>query len=223
MMPLMPRPHIAELLDAAHSPAAEVARSLADLRRINRWLGGRGVLLTILNAEVERCRFPSFSLLDVGAGSGDLAAAVRERFPESRVVLCDLKPQHLPRAGPPRLAAAAPALPFADRSFDFVSCSLLLHHFRDEEAIGVLAAFGRLARRAVLVNDLERHWFPRLFLRAAAPLFARSYLTRHDGDASIRQAFLPEELGALALAAGFTDIHVRRHAPWFRLSLVARP
>ena len=216
------RPHFRELLDAGGAPPEEVARSLADLRRINRWLGGRRVLLGMLEAEVDRAGLETFSLLDVGAASGDLAAAVAARFPAARIVLCDLKPHHLPRNHCHRIAAAAARLPFRASTFDFVSASLLLHHFPDEEAVAVLRLFGSLARRAVLINDLERHWFPLAFLRLSAPVFTTSYLTRHDGEASVRQAFRPEELGAIALAAGFRDFSVRRHWPWFRLSLVAR-
>jgi ubiquinone/menaquinone biosynthesis C-methylase UbiE len=211
------RPHLLELLDSGGAPPEEVARSLADLRRYNRWLGGRRVLLRLLELEGRE----RFSLLDVGAGSGDLAAAVAGRFPLARVVLCDLQPAHLPRAGP-RVAAAAAALPFRAGSFDYVAASLLLHQFRDEDAVRALAEFGRVARRAVLVNDLERHWLPLLFVRLSAPIFARSYLTRHDAPASVRQAFRPEELRRLALEAGLRRPVVRRHRPWFRLSLVAR-
>ena len=218
----MGRPHLAELLDAGNAPAAEVARSLADLRRINRWLGGKAVLLDLLEREVRRAALDRFSLLDVGAASGDLGAAVQARFPKARVVLCDLKTRHLSGADMLRVVAAAERLPFRDGSFDFVAVSLLLHHFRDSEAVRLLHFLGRLARRAVVVNDLERHWFPLLFIRLAAPIFARSYLTRHDAPASIRQAFRPVEFRELARAAGFSDISVRRHLPWFRLSLVAR-
>jgi ubiquinone/menaquinone biosynthesis C-methylase UbiE len=218
----MPRPHITELLDTGEAPPAEVARSLADLRRINRWLGGRRVLLQILKQEVRRSGLPQFSFLDVGAGSGDLAEAVLARFPAARAVLCDLKPQHLPGAPGLKVAAAAGHLPFCDRSFDFVSASLLLHQLRDDDVIRVLRSFRRIARRAVLINDLERHWLPLLFIRLTGAVFARSRLTRHDAPASVRQGFRPEELQRLARAAGFHDLCVQRHLPWFRLSLVAR-
>jgi ubiquinone/menaquinone biosynthesis C-methylase UbiE len=120
------------------------------------------------------------------------------------------------------VAADAARLPFADASFDFVTACLMLHHFRDADAIRLLRVFGRVARRAVLINDLERHWFPVLFIRAAAPVFARSPITRHDAPASVRQAFQFGELRDLAREAGFRDIEVRRHLPWFRLSMIAR-
>ena len=218
----MARPYLPELLDEGGAPRAEVARSLADLRRVNRWLGGRHVILAVLAEEVGRSKLHHFSLLDVGAGSGDLGAAVKRRFPAARVVLCDLKSQHMHRSGMPRVAAAADRLPFRDRSFDFVAASLLLHQFRDSDVVRLLQAFGQASRHAVLINDLERHRFPLLFIRLTAPIFARSYVTRHDAPASIRQGFRPQELRELARAAGFTDFSVRRHLPWFRLSLVAR-
>jgi len=215
------RPHIPELLDAAGAPPQEVARALAGLRRYNRWLGGRRVLVGMVEREVRRLGLAAFSLLDVGAGSGDLPAAAARRFPSARLVVSDLKPHHLVRNGLPCLAAAAEALPFRGRSFDFVAASLLLHQFRDPEVVRLLEAFGRLARRAVLVSELERHWFPLWFVRLTAPALAPSPLARHDGAASVRQAFRPGELKELACRAGFARVEVRRHRPWFRLSLVA--
>ncbi len=201
------RPHFTELLDAPDAPPREVERSLGDLRRMNRWLGGRSVLLGIVEREARRDGLTRFSLLDVGAGSGDQGAAVASRFPDARIVLCDRNCNHLPdaRSGMLRLAAEAGRLPFSDGAFDFVCASLVLHHFR-----------------AVLINDLERHWFPLAFIHVARPIFARSVLTRHDAPASVRQAFRPQELKNLALQAGFQNVEVRRHLPWFRLSLVAR-
>ncbi|HZS49369.1 MAG TPA: methyltransferase domain-containing protein [Bryobacterales bacterium] len=218
------RPHFTELLDAPDAPPREVERSLGDLRRMNRWLGGRSVLLGIVEREARRDGLTRFSLLDVGAGSGDQGAAVASRFPDARIVLCDRNCNHLPdaRSGMLRLAAEAGRLPFSDGAFDFVCASLVLHHFRDPDVVILLRLFGRVARRAVLINDLERHWFPLAFIHVARPIFARSVLTRHDAPASVRQAFRPQELKNLALQAGFQNVEVRRHLPWFRLSLVAR-
>ena len=209
------RPYFIESLDAPDVPADDVAQALADLRRYNRWLGGRRVLLNLLATE----GLGRFSMLDVGAASGDLSEAVTRHFGGARVVLLDRNWGHLPGRG---VAALAEALPFPDGSFDFVSASLLLHHFRDPDVVRLLGEFGRVARRAVLINDLERHWLPLAFVWASAPVFARGRVTRSDAPASVRQAFRPEELHKLAQRAGFQHVTVRRHRPWFRLSLVAR-
>ena len=58
---------------------------------------------------------------------------------------------------------------------------------------------------------------PYLFIRAADP-FARSRITRHDGPASVRQAYTREELQLLAMQAGFHDFVVERLVP-FRIGL----
>jgi SAM-dependent methyltransferase len=215
------RPYIPEMLDIGGEPPEEVARSLADLRRMNRWLGGRKILADMLASQLRLAAIDSFTLLDVGSGSGDATLAVARRFPRSRVVLCDLKAAHLPRDGRPGVAADAGRLPFPAGAFDFVCASLLVHQLRDDDVVAALREFGRVARRAALISDLERHWLPRWFLRLAAPVFARSYITRHDIRASFLQAFRPAELRSLAREAGFARIDVRRRPPWFRLTMVA--
>ena len=46
-------------------------------------------------------------------------------------------------------------LPFADRSFDAAYTVLTLHHFRDDAAVCLLQDMARVARRLVVVNDLD--------------------------------------------------------------------
>lgn len=215
------RIHVQELLDAGAGSDAEVAASLADLRRINRFLGGRRVLRKLLREQVRRTGLQMFSLLDVATGSADLPAAVLRWYPQARAVGLDFHLRHL------RLAKAAGVwlvcgdafrAPFAPRSFDFVAASLFLHHFTDAEAPRLLGELAKLARRALLINDLDRHRAPFYFIRWTAPLFARSSLTRFDGPASVQRAFGPGELERMAREAGFRRFHARWHMP-FRRSL----
>jgi hypothetical protein len=48
----------------------------------------------------------------------------------------------------------------------------------------------------------------------------RNYLTRHDGALSIRRAYVPDELLAMAREAGLETARVYAHFPW-RMTLVA--
>src|ERR1700750_2107531 len=68
-----------EHLDLGDYTPAEYEGCLVELRRINEWLGDASALRLSLFSEVARAQLESFSLLDVGAGSGYLLrVAARE-------------------------------------------------------------------------------------------------------------------------------------------------
>ena len=205
-----------ELMDNADPAEAQVC--LRDLARINRWFGGHRVLVQVLKTLVKPGE--RFSILDVGAASGDMGRVIRARFPGSTVVSLDYRASHLRLGQGPRVAADAFQLPFPPKSFDFALCSLFLHHFSDDQAVRLIAALRQIARRAVIVLDLERHPFAHSFLPATQPLLRWSPMTVHDGVISVAAAFRPEEIADLVRAAGAATVRVRTHRPWFRLSAV---
>ena len=213
---LGPRVILPEVLDSL--PPAEAEPSLRDIVRINRYLGGHEVLRGLLH----RAAAPEqFSLLDAGAASGDMAAVVGKLYPRARVTLLDHVASHLPMQGE-RVCADAFRTPFRDASFDFVYCSLFLHHFEDAQVVELLREFGRLARRAVLVSDLLRHPLAYYFLPATQWLCRWHPVTVHDGRISVAAAFRASELAALAARAGLAVQQARNHVPAFRVSLLAR-
>jgi ubiquinone/menaquinone biosynthesis C-methylase UbiE len=116
--------------------------------------------------------------------------------------------------------ADAVRLPFSDSSIDYVTASLFLHHFRDDDVVRLLAEFARVAKRGVIVNDLMRNLVPYYFIKLTGPLIARSWLTRNDGPVSVLRGFTREELSSLAGRAGLRHCNVERVFP-YRLSLVA--
>src|SRR5262249_50698278 len=132
----------------------EARASLADLTRLNRTWGGHGTLRHLLRGVI---REPEFSLLDVGAASGDMGKRVRHLYPKARVTSLDRITFHLAAAPEPRVAGDAFALPFRAKSFDYVFSSLFLYHFTNTEIVRLLAEFRRVARKAVLVIDLDRN------------------------------------------------------------------
>ncbi|HEX8985903.1 MAG TPA: methyltransferase domain-containing protein [Bryobacteraceae bacterium] len=205
-----------EALD--HEAAAAVAPEMRDLVRINRWLGGRAVLPRLFRPFADPR--DAFTVLDTGAGSGDIATILSSKYPHAVVTSLDRRPEFLLAAPSPRVAADAFHLPFAARTFDFVTCSLFLHHFPDERVVPLIAALRNIARRALIVVDLERHRLAYHFIPATRPLFGWHALTMRDARISVQSGFRPVELAALARAAGAGEWTVRRHRPWFRLSLV---
>jgi len=227
------RIYVEELLDAGEGTDEDVARSLIDLRRINRFLGGEKVVLRAISSFLDDGDSKSMSLLDVGTGSADIPMAVAELFRErgfkSFIAAVDISERNLRIARSSLqvsedihlVQADSLRLPFAADCFDFVTASLFLHHFRDEDVVRLLQDFGRVARRAVIVNDLVRNLVPYYFARITFPVLARSFLTRNDGPISVLRAFTAEELDDLAERAGLSNREVKRVLP-YRLSLIAR-
>jgi hypothetical protein len=208
---------VPEKLD--HAGREEALENLQDLVRVNKYFGGYATLRRMVG-EFARPD-DAFSVLDIGAASGDMGAALRRNFPRAVVTSLDRKPDHLSNAAFPKLVGDAFRLPFADGSFDFVFSSFFLHHFSDEEIVRLLANFGGVARRAVLAIDLERGPLAYHFMPATRWLFGWHDISMHDGPVSVQAAFKRDELASLAKKAGLAKARVSTHRPWARLSLVA--
>src|SRR5260370_8561909 len=205
-----------ELLECAGPEPAD--RNLRDIARINRWFGGHNVLLRLMRDLVDS--HENFSLLDVGAGSGDMGRCMLRHFPNAKVVSLDHREFHLRDAVSPRVVADALHLPFRKQSFAFFLCPSFLHHFPDCKVVEMIGSLRHFARRALLLLDLERHPLAYRFLPVTKRIFGWSPLTLHDGPVSVASAFRLEELVSLARAAGSNAVVGRKHRPWFRLSVV---
>lgn len=207
-----------EFLD--HAPPEEALKNLSDLVRINEHFGGHGVIRKTLAQVVNGNS--AFTLLDIGSASGDTAKLIAQLYPAASVTSLDLNPVNLSRAPHPKVLADAFQLPFKPESFDYVFCSLFLHHFEDAFVSELMGNFYRVASRALIISDLERHILPYLFFPVTQPFLRWEPITRHDGMISIRAAFHGCELRRLAENAGIRDVEVTVHRPAFRISVVAR-
>lgn len=185
-----------EILDSPDCPAHEVEKSLRDLSRINRWFGGVATTRRLIERVASTTSQRKFSLLEVAAGFGEVpkgaAQQLRNKGITLEVTLLDRVTSHL-LPGNRSVVADALALPFPDNSFDLVSSSLFAHHLDPPELARFAAEALRVSRRAVLINDLIRHPLHLALVYAGFPLM-RSHVSRVDGVASVRRAYVPEEM-----------------------------
>lgn len=188
-----------EILDSEHCPATETEASLRDLCRINRWFGGVDTTRKLIERVASVTGIKRFSLLEVAAGFGEVPRAAARQLARHGVSLditdLDRLPSHLQRQHR-ALVADALALPFRDASFDVVSCSLFAHHLDPCQLKHFAAEALRVSRCAVLINDLIRHPVHLALVHAGFPLM-RSYVSRIDGVASVRRAYVPEEMRSI--------------------------
>lgn len=220
------RSHKPERIDTGDYTQAEFERFLHEIRFINRRLGDSAALRASLFKEIEKNRLQEFSLLDVGAGSGELLSEVAEFGAGSgrRVCLVGLDLHELSATSirdeskvHPEIDAVrgnALTLPFADNSFDYSICSLFTHHLSDEQIPVVLGEMSRVSRRGIIVIDLERSAMAWFLFGLFCFSFRISRLVREDGLLSIRKGFRVDEFKAIANAAGLKNVSVERHSPY---------
>lgn len=214
-----------ERIDTGDYTSEEYERFLREIRFINRFLGDVWALEKTLLREIQKTNRREFSVLDVGAGSGEflrvIAKFARRQKREAHLFGLELNR----RAANSILEESknfseiksirgdALNLPFADDAFDFTICSLFTHHFNDEDVVKILTEMSRVSRRKIYVIDLHRNETAYRFYKIFCTLFRISPLVREDGSLSILRSFVPKELEKLAREANLKGISVAGHFP----------
>jgi SAM-dependent methyltransferase len=217
-----------EALDRPGAPPAVVEATLRDIARVNAWLGGCAAAAFGLDALLDGAPGrPPLTLLDVGAGSGDIAKHLVRHAARRGIVLAPLAVERHPlaarlcvRAGVTAAVSDGASLPVADRAVDVVLASQFLHHLTPASGAALLGELNRVARVGVIVADLRRHAVAAAGFWVAAHAMGLHRVTRRDGLTSVRRGFTPGELADLLRAAGISGSVHRR--PGYRLVAVWR-
>lgn len=223
-----------ERIDTGDYTSEEYAVFLREIAFINKYLGDRRALKKTLLRDLARewqkpdrkgGLLDSFSVLDVGCGSGELlryiAEFARQNGKNAHLVGIDLneistsvtasESREFPEIS--AIRGDAFKLPFADNTFDYAISSLFFHHLTDDQIPQALNEMSRVARRATYVIDLHRHPMAYVLYRLFCFAFQISPLVTQDGSLSILKGFKPTEFGY--------DGKIRRVFP-FRIVLTMR-
>jgi SAM-dependent methyltransferase len=221
-----------EMVDLPNADPTLLEGELRNLRIINRWLGGlsalRGALLPLaLKGTPGR----TLEILDLATGSGDQPVALACSFRRLRrsVVftamdrnqrVLDIARRISADFGEIRFVKGDILTPgYPDRSFDFVLCSLAIHHFSWTNAALILQHMNRLSRIGFILCDLSRSRLALFCAWVYTRLTTRNIMTRADATASVHAAFTKEELASLGADAGVGPLQIYS-APMFRLIAV---
>jgi 2-polyprenyl-3-methyl-5-hydroxy-6-metoxy-1,4-benzoquinol methylase len=216
-----------EEMDDPSIPQRDHELALKGLARLNRISGAAASIWDGLysaglarNAGIGPLRF-----LDIATGGGDVPIALVQKARR--------RGHNLDAAGADR---SPTALAYADEranrsnvdiewlildaledpiptGYDFISCSLFLHHLSDDAVGRLLARMSEAARRGIIVNDLERSSINLGLVWLGAHLLSRSPVVHRDSVRSVRAAFTLEEIGRLAWRAGLAGATIRRCFP----------
>jgi len=81
----------------------------------------------------------------------------------------------------------------------------------------------RVARQAVVINDLDRGWRWWTGAWLLTRVATRNEYTRHDAPLSVRRAYTEKELVRMAQQAGLRPVARYRNRPGYRYALVFVP
>jgi 2-polyprenyl-3-methyl-5-hydroxy-6-metoxy-1,4-benzoquinol methylase len=228
-------PEETELMDRSQPVSPELENDLRNLRHLNCYFGSYGLIRAFLRCWLKPGG--TYRILDVATGSGDIPRMMvdwaRKRSISVKIDAVDLQPSTLEIAR--RLSEGYPEINFIrgdvrtfeeQFTYDFVHCSLALHHFSDSDAVRLLRRMRALSHDKILVSDLERSHFTQLAVWLVTSTVFRQPMTVHDARLSVRRAFSFGEMEALAHEAGWSNFRHRRFFParqalWLRVEDLA--
>lgn len=161
-------------------------------------------------ARISSLQKPTLRILDVGCGTGALLEKVRHAFPDAVLHGIDISPNMLAVARSKNLRDVvldegdAENLPYANRSFDIITCCSSFHHYPNPQK--ALAEFQRVARPAgtLIICDMD--------LPDAARLIANHILfpLQKKGDVHV---YTHWEIKQLLINQGWKYCRVNRITP----------
>src|ERR1700737_498702 len=216
------------MMDRPQPVSPELESDLRNIRRLNCFFGSHRLALRF----VKRWIVPGarMRMVDLATGSGDIPRLIVDHAREigAKVEIDALDRQSATLEIARKLSADYPEISYVEANllewqpsdrYDIVLCSLVLHHFSDEDAVRVLRRCGELSQRFVLVSDLRRGWLATIGVYLLTALVFREPMTRYDGRVSAARAFSFAELDDLAGRAGWRNFqhkkfHFARQAIW---------
>jgi 2-polyprenyl-3-methyl-5-hydroxy-6-metoxy-1,4-benzoquinol methylase len=217
-----------ELMDRPQPVSAELEHDLRNLRQLNRFFGSHRLVLRFLRRWVKpgaRMR-----IVDLATGSGDIPRLIVDyaRSINATVHIDAIDQQTATLVIASNLSTNYPEIAFIGANilewqpaepYDLVLCSLVLHHFGEEDAVRVLRRCRELSRKFALVSDLRRGLLATVGVYLLTATIFRNPMTRTDARLSAARAFSFMEMHKLARQAGWQNFghrkfHFARQAVW---------
>jgi 2-polyprenyl-3-methyl-5-hydroxy-6-metoxy-1,4-benzoquinol methylase len=207
-------PTILEMMDRPQPVSAELERDLERLRQLNRWFGSYRLIWSFLRRWIKPGA--KLHIVDLATGSGDIPRLLvdhaRTIGAQIEIEAVDQQAATLEIAR--SLSADYPEISYhsgdilewsSAQACDIALCSLVLHHFSDDDAVKLLRRCRELSKRFVLVSDLRRGFLVQAGVYMLTALIFREPMTRFDARLSAQRAFSFGEMRDLAIKAGWKN------------------
>jgi len=198
------RSHEEEIMDDLSDNSPALYQALRELDIINHWLGGNAITLNAVKRTLLSQTKEEWVIADLGCGSGEILLKIAKwcRNQNIKVQLqgFDANPNVIAYAK--KHCKAYPEISFQTenifseefkgRKFDVITCTLFLHHFPQDELIGLLQQFHEQSGK-VIINDLHRHPFAYYSIKWITYFFSKSSMVQNDACLSVWRAFKRSE------------------------------
>ena len=221
-------PAVLEMMDRPQPVSLELERDLERLRQLNRWFGSH----RLVSCFMRRWIMPGAQMrvVDLATGSGDIPRLLVDhaRRIGAQIEIDAIDQQAATVEIAQSLSAEYQEISYhvanilewdCAQGYDIAVCSLVLHHFSDDNAVKLLRRCRELSKRFVLVSDLRRGFLLPSGVYMLTALIFREPMTRFDARLSAQRAFSFVEMRELAVKANWKDFghkrfRVARQAVW---------
>lgn len=196
-----------EIMDDLDMQGRELEKTLLDLDKVNKWLGGNKITLDGVQRLFRNRSFESpLRIIDVGCGNGSILKQVAQWGRSNQITMqltgvdanshaMSIAEKNL--AGFPEVSFEAMdvfSVAFKELEADIILCTLTLHHFSDSQIEQLMRDFLEMAKMGVVINDLQRSKAAYYLFKAFCFAFSIREINRKDGLTSILRSFKKEDL-----------------------------
>jgi len=218
MPDLSKRSNETEIMDNFLLDHDQIDGALDELEIINTWLGGNQVIINGL----KRLKLTgSVHIADWGCGGGDMLRLL-SNWAKKKNISVKLTGIDATHSAVEYASAKSVAYPEIDiilanvieetekiPKCDVVISTLFTHHFDDESWVQLITNMFFSARKAVIINDIHRHWLAYQSINLLTRFFSKSNMVKNDAGLSVLRSFKKSELKDLLSMAGIRNYKIR--------------
>jgi 2-polyprenyl-3-methyl-5-hydroxy-6-metoxy-1,4-benzoquinol methylase len=214
-----------EIMDDFQCEGPVVNQTLKELDIINRLLGGNQIsvdaIQKILIKEHSSSPKSPLKIADLGCGSGELLKLIaknakRKNIPvalfgvDANSFIIDYAKNHTKGYNEiTYITTDVTEEKFYSQKFDIINCTLFCHHFDDSALISLLKNLYINTNKAIIINDIHRHWFAYHSIKWLTRLFSSSPMVKYDAKLSVLRSFKRKELEWILQQAGIVNYSIK--------------
>ena len=195
-----------EIMDDFSLTGKTLDNTLNTLAIINKWLGGNQVTFSGIKKMLKnQPKYKVITIIDLGCGGGDMLRLIADygRNNDYSFKLIGIDANEYTVAYAKKCSKAYPEIVFLTQDifskefetlvYDLAIATLFLHHFKNDQILGLLRTLIKKASIGVLINDLHRHKLA-YYLFKLITLPVKNRMIKEDGLVSILRGFKRQEL-----------------------------